>query len=174
MKSLLLLTGFAVCLGGTLALAEEPVPEPPIPQYFPIPELPGMPSKLAKKMKCDMERVNRDIHRAMNGLPFEPPAFDAPRKFRNDFPVIPQDFGRGGFAVNDQTSSSWSSVNGKFCMNHRKNDVSYKVTGQMLDGVAVPSSILVKEGRDSTTYENMEQVPDSHRKAIEELLTDRE
>ncbi|MCE9531410.1 MAG: hypothetical protein K8T89_09865 [Planctomycetes bacterium] len=185
MKTMMtMLTGMTIAFSSQIASAEEPDPQLPIPAYFPIPELPNFPKGVANQLKRDMERVNQQVHFGLQGIPLQAQPFAEFPKFRNDFgfipeeffrgcfemPKMPVDFPKGNFEWNDQASSSWSCVNGKFCLSNRKNDVSYKVTGRMKDGIAVPDAIIVKDGKDSTSYDNLADVPDCHRKPIEKLL----
>ncbi|MCE9531925.1 MAG: hypothetical protein K8T89_12495 [Planctomycetes bacterium] len=185
MKTIMtMLTGLTIAFSAQMASAREPSPQFPTPVYFPMPELPNFPKGVAEQLNRDMQRVNQEINLGVQGFPSRAQPRCEIWRFRTDFPFIPAEFLRdyyampkmpvefpkGNFEFNEQASSSWSNVNGKFTMSQSKNDVSYKVTGRMKDGMPVPDLIVVKDGKDSTSYENLAEVPECHRKPIETSL----
>jgi membrane-associated protease RseP (regulator of RpoE activity) len=110
------------------------------------------------------------------GFNFKPGEFKFnPGEFKFDPPNFPREGfqfrvpAEGGKRMKFEQMSVRVS-NDEFEIDARKDDVRYKLSGTVADGKVSSSGITITEGKKKSEYKTVNEVPEQHRAAVQQLL----
>lgn len=139
---------------------------PPEEPFTPPPSMfKGMPPEIARRLKCDINRVNSQFRSMAKGFAAPLPAWD-PLPF--DMAIPPMEFSAPGI----RRETTYSCVNGCFNLKHQRDGTTFRINGHVIDGQPVLKKIVIEEAAGSCNYARIDEVPACHRKVVTTLLAE--